>query len=211
MTTNQQTTAALSRRIMTDDAFVREEIARFQYLYGLKLVIRNNLNRGQTDVTESVAEHIYGMQLLAVYFLPLDGTSLDPSTVTAMILYHDAPEIEVGDIVTHQKTDADRAVEAAAVATVIERAPTGLHEHLTRHLTDYEDQGSPEARFVKAIDKLEAVLQHYDERMKPVFRELSFDLAALESSKERHIEPYPHLWRFYSVLKERYLAEGFVS
>ena len=58
---------------MTLEEFTKERIledtAKLQYLFGLKKVIRYNQGRAETDSTESVAEHVYGMHILAQYYL----------------------------------------------------------------------------------------------------------------------------------------------
>ncbi len=59
-------------KILTDDAFVLEELRKLQYLYGQQQVIRSNLTRTEDIMTESVAEHIYGLTVLAHYFSLLE-------------------------------------------------------------------------------------------------------------------------------------------
>lgn len=61
--------------------------------------------------TESVAEHIYGMHILSSYFIKLEDVSnkWDYNKIQQLITWHDADEIETGYVITHRKTDADRA------------------------------------------------------------------------------------------------------
>jgi 5'-deoxynucleotidase YfbR-like HD superfamily hydrolase len=89
------------------------DLAKLQYLYGLKKVIRYDQNRHETDSTESVAEHVYGMHILAQYFLPLENPkgSWDKSRIYEMITLHDIDEIETGDVLGYTKTEEIRALE----------------------------------------------------------------------------------------------------
>ena len=114
---------ATQEKILTDKAFVIEEVQRIQFFYGLKMEIRYGEIR--KDMTESVAEHIYGMHVLAEYFMPLedDTQTWNRENIYSMITWHDMDELETGDMIGYKKTDADRQREATAIKTVINPAP----------------------------------------------------------------------------------------
>ena len=105
--------------------YVISEVRKLQYLYQLKKEIRYAQNRHEEDSTESVAEHIYGMHILAAYFLPLVDTKgeWDKARIYEMITQHDIDEIETGDIVGYLNTDSDREKGLQAIQTVIEKSP----------------------------------------------------------------------------------------
>ena len=86
---------------MFSDEEVLEEVKKIQYLYTLKREIRYAETR--CDETESVAEHIYGMHICAMYFLPLEDPlcTWDKSRIFQMITLHDIDEIETGDVMRY--------------------------------------------------------------------------------------------------------------
>ncbi|MEY2665811.1 MAG: hypothetical protein RLZZ480_916, partial [Candidatus Parcubacteria bacterium] len=118
---------------LTTDTVLRET-ARLQYLYGLKKVIRYDQNRHETDSTESVAEHVYGMIILAQYFLPLENPegNWDRARLYEMISVHDVDEIETGDVLGYTKTAETRALELDAMRRTIENAPIHMQAHMNR-------------------------------------------------------------------------------
>ena len=144
---------------MTFDEFTKERIledmAKLQYLYRLKKVIRYDQNRHETDSTESVAEHVYGMHILAHYFLPLEdpGGNWNDARIYEMITLHDVDEIETGDILGWAKTPEQRLLEAEATEVVIQKSPVHMQIKLKQRLSEYETQETPEAKFARAIDK----------------------------------------------------------
>lgn len=154
---------------MTFEAFTHERIledtAKLQYLFGLKKVIRYAQNRHETDSTESVAEHVYGMHILAQYFLPLENPegTWDRARIYEMITLHDIDEIETGDVLGYIKTAETRALELDAMKRTIEKAPAHLQATMRSHVEEYEGKTTAEAKFAKAIDKIEPLFQIFNE------------------------------------------------
>lgn len=109
--------------------------------------------------TESVAEHSWRVSLMA-FLLQSEFTELDCDKVMKMCLIHDLGECFTGDIPTFLKTDADRETEDS----LLERWVQGLPESLSREMNSlYQEmnaQKTSEAKLYKALDKLEAVIQH---------------------------------------------------
>lgn len=161
---------------MTLEEFTTEKIledtAKLQYLYGLKKVIRYDQNRHETDSTESVAEHVYGMHVLAQYFLPLENPEgdWDRARIYEMITIHDIDEIETGDVLGYQKTAEIRALELDAMKRVLGNAPIHMQEHMNRRVSEYEARETPEAKFAKAIDKIEPLFQIYNEEGRVILK-----------------------------------------
>ncbi len=139
------------------DEYVLAEIKKIKYTYGLNSVIRYNLEREEHHKTQSVAEHVTNMLFLAYYFKELEDPKLemDFDKVVRMILVHDMAEIETGDIITTIKTSADNEVERLAVKTVKEKSPEFVAKEIEELYDEIEETKTFEARYVKAIDKLE--------------------------------------------------------
>lgn len=141
------------------------------------------LDRGVTG-PESAADHSWGVALLA-WLLARDHPQLDRERILLLGLIHDLPEAVAGDptpfddvrdaagvIATdHFSTApgyskaaraAKQHAEAAALDDMLRDLPAGLAADIRAAWHEYEAGQSPEARFVRQIDKLETLLQAED-------------------------------------------------
>jgi putative hydrolase of HD superfamily len=107
---------------------------------------------------ESVAEHSHRMALLALVLAPRAEPPLDAARCVAMALVHDLAEALVGDITPFDGVDADekRRREEEAMRTL---AALAGDDGLLALWREYAAAETPEARFVKELDRLETVLQ----------------------------------------------------
>ena len=108
---------------------------------------------------ESVAEHSWRIALMA-FWMKDEFPDVDIDKVIRMCLIHDLGECFIGDIPTFAKTDADEAREEAELMAWVRSLPepvSGEMEALYREMIALE---TPEAKLYKALDKLEAVIQH---------------------------------------------------
>jgi putative hydrolases of HD superfamily len=187
---------------------VLEETARLQYLYGLKKVIRYDQDRHETDSTESVAEHVYGMLILAQYFLPLENPEgdWDRARLYEMITLHDIDEIETGDMLGYQKTAETRALELAAMKRTIENAPVHMQAHMNRRVTEYETRETREARFAKAIDKIEPLFQIFNEEGRAILKRNKTTAEQSLSIKTSYVKDFPYIKRFTDVIHDALIA-----
>ncbi len=141
---------------MTND-WILSEIEKIGYIYKLNKVIRYNLKREEILETQSVAEHVFNMLILANYFRDLEDPEkkLDFTKVTKMILMHDLVEIETGDIVMDQKNQNHKQAEEVSVLKVAEKSPEFIENEIVELCKEYDSAETLEARFVKCIDKIE--------------------------------------------------------
>ena len=108
---------------------------------------------------ESVAEHSWRIALMAM-LLREEFPALDMDRVVDMCLIHDLGECFTGDIPTFRKTEADRATEEELLTDWVESLPPELGARLGDLYREMDAQQTPEARLYKALDKLEALIQH---------------------------------------------------
>lgn len=121
--------------------------------YALKHTDRAGWLRVREGAVESVAAHSWGMALLALTRCP---AALDRLAVLELCLVHDLPEAIVGDITPHDgvsRVEKHRR-ESDAAAALFADAPA-----LMRRWQEYAEQRSPEARWVRQLDKLDMALQ----------------------------------------------------
>ena len=109
--------------------------------------------------TESVAEHSWRVSLMAS-LLRHEFPDLDTDKVVNMCLIHDLGECFTGDIPAFVKTDSDRAVEDILLDQWIKSLPEEISSDLSALYKEMDAQETKEAKVYKALDKLEALIQH---------------------------------------------------
>lgn len=109
--------------------------------------------------TESVAEHSWRISLMAL-LLRREFPGCDMDKVVAMCLIHDLGECFTGDIPTFAKTDADRETEDSLLYRWVSSLPPEVSADLSALYDEMDAQITPEAKIYKALDKLEALIQH---------------------------------------------------
>lgn len=138
-----------------------DEIQRFRTFNRFKSVYRRN---SVGDRKESCAEHTWSALVLADMFLTHNTHNLDTLRVYELLLYHDAVEIITGDTPLHPDVPPEDKTQAEALAAqeLARHIPQSLkHKYLALH-NEYAKQRTPEARFAKAVDALDALILALD-------------------------------------------------
>lgn len=110
-------------------------------------------------VRETVAAHSWRTALLAMLLAP-EFPELDMNKVIRMCLIHDLGEAVTGDIPAFEKTDEHRSQERLALAQLVDTAPAADAAQMHALFAEMDALGTPEARLYKALDRIEAVIQH---------------------------------------------------
>ncbi|HNV68143.1 MAG TPA: HD family hydrolase [Candidatus Ozemobacteraceae bacterium] len=132
--------------------------ALFHDLLNLKKLRRTGWAlRGIRD-GESLADHAFGVSILTLILVEFHP-QLNREKAVRLALLHELGECRVGDIpfpalsYLKGKSEAERAAVSDLLEPLGERKPSLLAEYL-----EFEDNQTPEARFVKAVDKLEMLV-----------------------------------------------------
>lgn len=108
---------------------------------------------------EDVAEHSWRMTLMA-YFVSDEFPEADMEKVYKMCLIHDLGECFTGDIPTFLKTDCDEAREEDLLLRWVATLPEPFCTEMRALYREMAARETLEARIYKAMDSLEAVIQH---------------------------------------------------
>lgn len=119
---------------------------------------------------ESVAEHIYGVQMLALAIYHQFDYKLDFMKVLYMIAIHELEEIEIGDLAFFETSSEDKRVKGDLAVEHILSNLVGKEEIIDL-LKEYNEKNTAEAKFAYHCDKLECDIQ-----MKLYDQEGCFDL-----------------------------------
>ena len=108
---------------------------------------------------ESVGEHSW-MAALMAFFLRDEFPEADMDKVIRMILIHDLGEAFTGDIPTFDKTADNEKTEEELLYQWVRSLPAPYGEEMLSLYEEMAARETLEARIYKAIDGMEAVIQH---------------------------------------------------
>lgn len=108
---------------------------------------------------ESVAEHSW-MMTLAAFWMKDEFPEADMDKVLKMCLIHDLGEAFTGDVPAFEKTAADEQDEKAQLYAWVSSLPDGIAQEMRALYDEMEKRETLEAKIYKAVDGLEAVIQH---------------------------------------------------
>ena len=84
----------------------------------------------------------------------------DIDKVISMCLIHDLGECFTGDIPTFIKTNHDRDIEDSLLSQWVNTLPENISTLMSELYSEMNKQETLESKIYKALDKLEAVIQH---------------------------------------------------
>jgi len=112
---------------------------------------------------ESSAEHSWHLALMATVLAAEHAPAVDLSRVVTMLVIHDLVEVEAGDVPIYDeqlRLDIVAAEQRAAVA-MFGRLPPAQGDRLLELWHEFEDAQTDDARFARAIDRLQPLLLHW--------------------------------------------------
>lgn len=99
--------------------------------------------------------------------------------------------------------------EEEARVSVLQSIPESMRTILTPILHEYEARETIEAKFVKAIDKIEPVVHLLNPIGKDLLNRMGTTRAQHDSIKLPYFKPFPVINRFYDVAIEKMDSEGY--
>lgn len=115
-----------------------------------------------SDRNENDAEHSWHLALMAIVLAEHSNEKIDLLKVLKMVLIHDIVEIDAGDtfIYDMQKNHSNTDEERQAANRIFGLLPVEQGEELIAVWEEFEAGKTPEAKFARAMDRLEPLLQN---------------------------------------------------
>lgn len=137
---------------------------------------------------ESVAEHSWRVALMAM-LLTEEFPETDMDKVIRMCLIHDLGEAFTGDIPAFEKTAADTEKEDSLLDGWVQALPEGVKAEFSGLLAEMNALETREAKIYKALDKMEAVIQHNESDI-ATWLPLEYDLQLTYGEENVQFSPY---------------------
>lgn len=140
-----------------DTLKVKNVISFLKFAYDLKEFPRRGWQLRDIPHPESIASHMYGMALMT--FLIGNDTSLDRLKCMQLALIHDLPECIVGDIVPDDPISIEEKhnLEQEAIEKLSHILKGDVGKMIYDTYVEYREQKTPEAKFVKDLDKFDMI------------------------------------------------------
>lgn len=127
----------------------------------LKYIVRKTrlLN---SDRRENDAEHSWHLAVMAIILSEHSNSAVNVLKVVKMLLIHDLVEIDAGDTFLYdtQKSHNNTEEERKAAERIFGLLPSDQANELLTIWEEFEEQKTDEAKFARAMDRLEPLLQN---------------------------------------------------
>ncbi len=139
----------------------------FEEIERLKRTPRSGWSYYGITTPESVAEHTFMVAILTLIFgrlLEKEGEKLDLDKAIRMALIHELGETKIGDLHLKAREYLKECVADAEWKAVLDTAallPSSLSSEITELYKEFEAGTTPEAKLVRALDKVELLIQAY--------------------------------------------------
>jgi putative hydrolase of HD superfamily len=145
-------------------SIIDNDILKLYYQYThLKNIYRQGwltslLGMEYENKVESVADHSWSVTMLAMSIIEKYNLDLDMEKCMKLAMVHELGEIYAGDFIPNQVTKEQKhKLEERAVDELLNSVE--FDNDFKELWLEYENKRSPEADFIKQVDKLECILQ----------------------------------------------------
>lgn len=165
-----------------------------------------------SDRNENDAEHSWHLALMAIVLTEHSNKSIDLLKVIKMVLIHDIVEIDAGDtfIYDTQKDHANTNEERLAANRIFGMLPTAQAEELIAIWEEFEAGETDEAKFAKAMDRLEPLLQNTSNNG-GTWKEFDVSYEKVHQKKSVIKEGSASIWDFAEQLINESVEKGILK
>lgn len=161
--------------------------------------LKNNTRHSVTSSgrEESIAEHSWRLAFMA-YFLKDEYENANIEKIMLMCIFHDIGEAFTGDIPVFEKEEANDLAEKEIVDNWLQTLGEPYCSELKALFEEMEEQKTLESKIYKALDKLEAVIQHNEADISS-WLELEYDLQLNHGQKDCSFSDYMKNLRSFAL------------
>lgn len=192
------------------DARLARQIAFLLEIDGLKSVLRQShlidLSRREND-----AEHSWHLAMLAVVLGEYATEEVDQAKVIRMLLIHDLVEVYAGDTFLYDTRGAaeQEERERAAADRLFPQLPDDQAVALRRLWDEFEERRTPDARFARALDRVQPLLLNFYTRGAS-WRAHRVTKAQVLARRQLIEDGSPALWEYIQVMIDEAVRRGYL-
>jgi putative hydrolase of HD superfamily len=190
---------------------LQKQIAFIHEIDKVKYILRKT-KLFKSDRNENDAEHSWHLAIMAIVLAEHANEPVNVLKVVKMLLIHDVVEIDAGDIflydttVSHTNTIAERA----AADRIFGLLPDEQKKELKSLWEEFEAGFTMEAKFARAMDRLEPLLQNISNDG-GTWKEFGVPYEKVMEKKSIIQEGSTELWEFARELINESLAAGILT
>ena len=195
---------------MTSDQLLQQinfikEIDKIKY-------IQRKTKLFHSDRPENDAEHSWHLAMMTIVLAEHSDVPVDVLKVLKMVLIHDIVEIDAGDtfIYDTQKNHSNTENELKAAKRIFGLLPDEQANELIAIWQEFEAGETHEARFAKAMDRIEPLLQNTSNNG-GTWREFDVDYSKVFEKKKVIAQGSATLWKFAENLLNESVEKGILK
>ena len=142
---------------------IKEAMRFYLYATKLKYKIRSGWDKNHWNIKseriESIAEHVYGVSILAIAINSEFDLDIDMEKVLKMITIHEIGEVLIGDITPFDNITPEQKEEMEHKAMLDVLGNLCQRDELFKLLLEFDEHKTKESQFAFLCDKMEADIQ----------------------------------------------------
>ncbi|GAA0876067.1 HD domain-containing protein [Wandonia haliotis] len=193
-----------SENLAKQIAFIKE-IDKIKY-------IRRRTRLFNSDRNENDAEHSWHLAMMALVLSDYSDAEVDLLKVIKMVLIHDIVEIDAGDtfIYDPNKNHENTEEELKSAQRIFGLLPEKQAAEFIEIWTEFEEGVSEEAKFARAMDRLEPLLQNTSNDG-GTWKEFGVRYQQVYDKKKIIQEGSKELWSYAEQLLEDSVKKGILE
>lgn len=165
-----------------------------------------------SDRHENDAEHSWHLAMMAIILAEYSNEKIDILKVLKMVLIHDIVEIDAGDtfLFDKHKNHTNTEEELAAAKRIFGLLPEQQGNELIEIWEEFEEGETSEARFAKAMDRFEPMLQNASNKG-GTWAEFDVDYATVHEKKKNIEKGSRTIWSYAENLLKESVDRGILK
>lgn len=191
-----------------NSTFLQQQIDFIKEIDKIKFIQRKT-KLINSDRPENDAEHSWHLAMMAIVLAEHARVAVDVLKVVKMVLIHDIVEIDAGDTFIYDttKSHVNTVDERRAAQRIFGILPREQADELIALWEEFEAGETPEAKFARAMDRLEPLLQNTSNNG-GTWREFDVDYTTVYTKKKVIGEGSESLWEYALKLLDESVEKG---